>query len=412
VIVAATTWVEFSSDGAFLAIGRADGGTVIWDMRRGGVVATIGEVGAHVHFARWRPDRKRIAVGYSDGIIDVFSTDGFTKIATLDGRADGILRALAYHPDGSMLLSIGLKGEGVRIWRDDGTMSIAAIEHGDARTTLLVSRDFLAAGWSNGDVSIWSPRGDDYVREGNLRASSRQVISGAISPSGTIAAFGTETGGGVGLFRAGEWKNCGYVRVPRPMAASALAFSPNGQHLAAACSDGVARIVKLGPLALAPDDPELALLANIQTDKNPTALITYADWLDQRGRTYEAAYLRLRVKGDSRGMLDAALFLCQPWIASLDAPYQAPSVHDDETVGTLKWNKDWSREAILSGVAFTPDGRLLVTSQLDGTVRFYRADRFWPRAGTLRLALDGWTFEASGETRSAPSCDLWQRVMS
>ena len=408
----AMTWVEASPNGAWLAIGQGEGGLLVWDVERGGAVARIGDAHAYVHFARWRPDGQQVAVGYASGVIELFAVDRFEVVARLDGSADGTLRGMVYHPDGA-LVAAGQIGDGVRVWAQDGSFRVVAREKGDARTALLVTRTHLATGWRNGDVSVWLPSNGDYEHEGNLHVSMRPIISAAISPSGTVAAFGADTGGGVWLFAPGDWEPRGAVGVPRPMAASALAFSPDNQHLAAACSDGVARIARLGPLALAPGDPELALLANVRQRKDAPSLLTYAEWLDRRGRKYEAEHVRLRAQSQtSAAARRPSPFLAQPWIAALDAPPQPPAKYDDDTVGTLKWNRDWSRDAILSGVTFAADGRHVITSQFDGTIRVYRNDLGWLPVGVLRPLPDGWTFERHGAIEAAPACNLWRRTLA
>jgi uncharacterized protein (TIGR02996 family) len=413
------TWVELSPDGSLLAIARSEGGVALWDLERGAIVATLGPPAQHVNFVRFSPDGSQLASGRFDGMIDVFDAQTFRQVASLDGREDGGLRGLVYSPGGEHLVSAGPGGPGVRLWDvAHGASRVVAKEKGDRRTTLLVLADLIATGWANGDVSVWRPKDGGYVHDGTLNVSGRPVNCAAASPGARLAAFGADQGGGVGVYVPGEWPCLGKVSIPRPMSANALSFSPDGQRLAAACSDGVIRVVELGPLGLLPGDPELTLLAELRAHKDAASYLVYADWLSERGRDKEAEFLRLRAahvgkeptEASVAAIRDAALFVPESWITALSDPEPAKGARFfDRTLGKLRWKKEWAQDAIVSGVCFLPDGKRLVSSQFDGAVRFFTVGGFLADL-TLRPVGTGWTVEAEGETQSGPATDLWQRV--
>lgn len=163
------------------------------------------------------PDGKRIAVGNSDGTVQLWDTDTLTKIGERMAypKADQVI-TVAFSPDGRFLASGLMAEHGVKIW--------------DATTGRLV-RTLPAVG-----AAAWVP--------GTTAVVAARVMNGL-----PLGRWEAETGELSPLFRAG------------PTTAMDVAVSPDGRFVAEIGADGGAQVWGLDDGVLAMTVPEARQLA-------------------------------------------------------------------------------------------------------------------------------------------------------
>ena len=214
----------------------------------------------------------------------------------------------------------GLGNGDVRVWRTDSTSEPRTFRVGGGKVLDVgVSRDGgRVLGVSPSRAVVWSD-GDELARIGTAR-----VLSGALSPDGTIAATGHH-GGTVRLWRVESGRLLRELRPPGPPAAvTAVAFSGDGSRLAAAS----------GRRAVVWDLRGTAAPV-VRAHESDVATVAFSP----DGR-------RLAT-GDNDGVV-------RVW--SLRAPRASVLVGHDGKV---------------TSVAFSPDGRSLVTGGVDETARIW-----------------------------------------
>jgi WD40 repeat protein/tRNA A-37 threonylcarbamoyl transferase component Bud32 len=222
------TKVVLSSDGRSVISAHLRGDVRVWDVASG--TSRVLGVVPSVRDADVSPDRKWIAAGDDAGLVHVLSVDGKPERRLTGGRAQ--VWTVRFSPDGQQLAGGSEDGD-VIVW-DLATGSPRVLGHLTGHARLLAySSDGrqLAAASSEGAARLWD--------------LERDVESDLVGHVGDIAALafvdgGVVTGGEDGTVRL--WSRTGtarsLLRVDGELAA--LAVPPDGRHLAAGTSNGIA----------------------------------------------------------------------------------------------------------------------------------------------------------------------------
>ena len=158
---AAVATVVFSPDGRLVAIGRTDGEIQLWEVATGALRRAWNGHALVAWRVRFVGDGKRLAsVGASDGAIRLWETETGRDIWSDSGDGYG-LRALAISPDG-LTAAGGGYGTDIHIWNlDTGRRKQTLIGHTQAISALqfILGGTILASASDDGTMRYWDVAG-------------------------------------------------------------------------------------------------------------------------------------------------------------------------------------------------------------------------------------------------------------
>jgi eukaryotic-like serine/threonine-protein kinase len=409
--------VAFSPDGRRLASVGADGAVILWDLATGKeAFRLIGHNGS-VFALAFSPDSKRLASvggdlherpGFPPGEVKLWDLDEHRELCAFPKRRFGLLRAVAFSPDGHYLACGGgtherggrqLPGE-VHVW--DLVKSREAFPlsgHAGAVTAIAFAPNsgHLAAAGEDGTVRVWDSTRPKAVPLKLTTPSGAPLQCLAFSPDGkSLAAAGWDKT--VRIWDVTSPRGPTDTREPADESRLRLAFkeldgpvqglsySPDGKRLASAGRDQVVRIWNaengeqlqvwrghvghVWCVAFSPDNWRLA-----------------SGGEDQTIRIWDAAGSgeTVTVPRDERALPASG-------VAFTPDSRELVIGRRDHSVAT--WNVSlglaratwWGHNAGVNGIALSPDGTLLASASDDRTVQV----RTFP-AGTLLYTLKGHT---------------------
>jgi WD40 repeat protein/serine/threonine protein kinase len=199
---------------------------------------------ADIHLVALQPHGAQLAVGLSDGSVLVRNIGTGADIVRLR-EAGAAITALHFGPDGSKLVTGDTRGT-IKVWESTpaGQWNASKTLTGDplpaAVTSLAITPDgrLLAAGFGHGPtLSVWSLA--DGKRQAPFQGSRGEQLGGlAFSPQGDLLAAAYDHLGqhGILLWDVAS-RQLKPAVLPSLESVAQVVFSPNGRHLAATCGD-------------------------------------------------------------------------------------------------------------------------------------------------------------------------------
>jgi WD40 repeat protein/serine/threonine protein kinase/tetratricopeptide (TPR) repeat protein len=435
------TRVFFSPDGTRLLSARDDGIAQLWDVSTREPAGPAMRHPSGTIVARFTPDGRTLVTGSDDGIIRWWDTSSGDALVGSLPRHRGSLYDLAVSPDGRTLVAVG--GE-----EANGTMCLWQLATGLSRPVRKERGTFAKASWALNETLPWFGRQSvayspdaTAVLTGGQHASAhlfgvatqmplvvppRTYFDGAyfnaFSPDGRLAATSSQDvtpNGDVLLWNTATGKAIG-----RPLAhlnwVAALAFSPDGQFLVTGGYDKAIHIW----------DPRTARRVGAAI---PQGAVVHRLVFSPDGKT-----LAIGLAGDSPAANSLVL-----WDFATRQPIRAPIEgngiafqfsNDGTTLATARGASlrvfqtvDWRAPGApileasdIQALAFSPDGRHILTGTTEGTARCWDAHSGLPEGAPMlhpdRVNVVAFSPDGDGRTILTACADgsaqLWDRLSS
>jgi WD40 repeat protein/DNA-binding SARP family transcriptional activator len=425
--------VSWSPDGRLVAA-SSEGTARVWDAETGTLRHTLlGHTGS-VFGVAWSPDSSRLVTGGSDGTAKVweFGSDGVRERWSLSAQEtkSGIV-GVAFSPDGTRVMAGDASSSAVQVWdlgptgdaewanlpapgypaaefMPDGRRLVTSSSEGRAEVARYEDLGWAAA------VAMWDLQAGRDLRTIGPATDYFWFQSFAVSPDGSSIALGggsePDDFGGASAVRAWDTSTGEELwRIGHGRDVNEVAFSPDGEYLATADWEGVAKIVdRSGRVVRELGRWEAFNFSDVAFSSNGR-LVATAEF-NNRGRE------RVRVwdwaKRDVLRTIDAE----GPW-AQVEFDPTGPRIALSGSDGVAEiWDvESGERLAVLSGppggvkgLAFSPDGSRIAIASADGPVRLFDADTGAPQLN-LRgsgCAVEGVAFSPDGMKLASTSwCD-------
>jgi WD40 repeat protein len=385
--------LAFSPDGKTLASGGRDNAIRLWELPSGKERRHMAGHYSGVESLVFAPDGRTLAAG-SGGAVWLWDPVTGKEVRPLGGHAHLVLSA-AFSPDG-MILATGAGDGTIRLWRPATGEELRKIETGqDWVQSLTFSPDgktIASAGWDR-TVRLWEAATGKEMRR--IEGHAGPVNEVAFSPDGKTLASAAEdqtvrlwdTATGKEAARLGGHKT----------GPTHVAFSPDGKRLATVDQAAAVRIWDCAT------HKELRRLHGRQSRMNAVAF-------SPDGKTLAAAGWVWAEKVEQWG--DAILL----WDVSTGKelrrfhrlPGQGKPKKDDRmNVQVAPINLNIGARSVLA-IAFTPDGRSLISAEFDGTVVVWEVLTGLPRREFLghQAYVHGLALSPDGRIAASASSDL------
>jgi WD40 repeat protein len=322
--------LALSRDGIRLATAGGDKAVKVWTLADGKLVATVATP-AVVQGVALSPDGSRVLAGGADGKARVFDIGGRLVEFFLH---DGPVQAVAWHPEGKRVASAG-SDKTARGW----TLSLLwqGDHAGGVRQAVFAPGNRVVSTGADGTVKVWAVADGKLLRTQPAHAGGGTAV--AVSSDNRILSAGADKTLKLFALDVPAGKEDKPVVIALPAAATSVAFTPDGKHLAAAVPGEKGSAVRVF---------DTAASRELQVFESHTAAVRAVQFL-----------------GDGRSLLSAG---------------------DDKVVRLSDANAVAAIDSHAGGVlsaAFIPNGTQIVTAGVDKTVKVWNAAN-----GQLIKALD------------------------
>lgn len=419
--------VSWSPDGRLVAA-SSEGTARVWDAETGSLRQTLLGHSGSVFGVAWSPDSSRLVTGGSDGTAKVweFGSDGVRERWSLSAQEtkSGIV-GVAFSPDGTRVMAGDASSSAVQVWdlRPTGNAEWANLSAPGypAAEFMPDGRRVVTSSWEGrvdrlgaGALTIWDLQTGRKMRMIGPPNDYFAFTSFAVSPDGSSIALGGDSDpeccGGPSAARAWDTSTGEELwRIADDRTVNEVAFSPDGEYLATADWEGVAKIVdRSGRVIRVLGGQEDFNFSDVAFSSDGRLVATGE--FNNRGRE------RVRVWDWARRDVLLTIDAEGPW-AQVEFDPNGPRVvlSGSDGLGEIWDVESGERLGVLAGppggvkgLTFSPDGSRIATASVDGLVRLFDAETGAPE---LRLrgsgcAVEGVAFSPDGMKLASTSwCD-------
>jgi WD40 repeat protein len=304
---------------------------------------------------------------------------GGPEIRRFEGHFLGVTGA-AFSPDGQRIISVSASGiEPLRIWEVANGREIARFGGRTASVTAVAfARDSLhvALGFKDGTLQLWNVASR---QSRHFEGSHAEVVAVALSSDGRHIVSSSADWTPVRLWEVASGREIACLGDRSPVA-DAVAFSPDGRHVAAGYRDGTLRLWELASGQSRCFEGHTGALTALAYSPDGRHIVA-CSW-DMQIWLWEVASGRpRRFEGDIRwigGVALSAQSHTRPVRAVAFSPdgRQIVSGSEDQTLRVWDVTSSQSRcfeghTGFVTSVAFSPDGRNIISGSLDTTLRLW-----------------------------------------
>ena len=392
--------VTFSADGRLIATGSEDGSAIIWDSASREPLQELQVLDDVLFALAFSPDGALLAAGGKGNAVYLYDVQTGELAGTLDGLPDWLFD-LDFNGDGSQLLVASRDGA-VMLWDVAARQLLQSFTGTDGRTLSVsfIDDETAVSSASSGDLRVWNLADSRLL--GQIGAGDF-LVSTAYSADGRLAALGLNEA--IRLVDLDTGASVGELSIPGaadPVLASgdvtALAFDPSGERLLSGTGSGALVLwdaaggaeirrfegheSRIHELVFSPDgrsflsaaDDRQLIKWDAQTGEklfsyqNPTDSVNAVAYSPD-GRSFAAGMGTFR-------------FASGP----VDPDEVDNSIHVWDSASGAETGQLAGHEGPVMAVAFSPDGRQLLSGSIDTTLRLWDV-----AAGKVLQRLDGHT---------------------
>ncbi len=423
--------IAFSPDGRRIVTGSDDRTAKVWDVKNGGELLTLMTRAERVLSVAFSPDGQRIVTGSTDNTAKVWDVDNGRELLTLKGHG-GCIYSVAFSPDGWRILT-GSEDLSAKVWdAEDRRGQISLKGHNgevfsvalspDGRRIVTGSEDHTAKVWDaetgreiitlkghTGRVisTVFSPDGRQVVTGSfdanakvwdaengrellTLKGHKYVVTSVAISPDGRRIVTGS-VDNSAKVWDAKTGHELLTLEGPNPYPVTSVAFSPDGRRILMGSEDHTATMwdaESSGAVLILKGHK--GWIRSVAFSSDGRRIVTGSD--DRTAKVWDVVHGHelLTLKGHHQAVCSVAFSpdghriitgshdrTAKLWDAktgrelltlkgNVDADYSVPLSSKPDLEGTSAEHLD-----AINSVAFSSDGRRIVTGSQDGTAKVW-----------------------------------------
>jgi WD40 repeat protein/DNA-binding SARP family transcriptional activator len=386
--------VAWSPDGELIAA-TSEGTARVWEATTGTLRHSLRGHNGLVHGVAWSPDSSRLVTGGSDGTARVWEigSDGALERWSFAAQElkSGVV-GVAFSSDGSRVMAGDAGLSAVNVW--DLGMSGDA-EWANRSAPGFPGAEFMpdgrsvvtASSASEGAVTIWDPHTGHELRTIGPPKDHFWFQSFDVSPDGSSIVLGGGSDpndfGGESALRAWDSSTGEELwRIGHDRAVTEVAFSPDGEYVAAVDWAGMANIIDRSGRVVGVLHAQRGNLSDVAFSSDGHLLALAEFGAGDRVRIWDWAEGEVILTIDAEG----------PW-ARVDFDPTSPRVvlSGTDEVAEIWDVESGERLTVLAGppggvndLVFSPDGSRIAIAGVDGLVRLFDAD-----TGASQLSLQG-----------------------